>query len=63
MERFANYLRATVAEMRQVSWPSRQTAMVYTLLVIGVSALAAVYLGAFDFLFTRFIDIIISRGY
>lgn len=60
MNRLGNYLRATAAEMKQVSWPSRQTAVTYTALVIGITILAAIFLGSFDFIFTQMIDSIIS---
>ncbi|MEM9336620.1 MAG: preprotein translocase subunit SecE [Patescibacteria group bacterium] len=60
MSQLGNYLRATAAEMKQVSWPSRATALAYTAIVIGISILAAIFLGAFDYVFTQFIDLIVS---
>ncbi len=62
MDRLINYLKATKAELVHVSWPSRRQAIVTTLLVVGVSLLAAVFLGFFDYLFSDLImDWIISR--
>lgn len=60
MNSLGNYLRATAAELKQVSWPSRETAIAYVAIVIGVSVLVSLFLGAFDFLFQRIIDIIIT---
>lgn len=53
MSTFINYLKDTVAELRHVSWPTRSQTLVYTVLVIVLSALTALYTGLFDFLFTR----------
>lgn len=52
MSRLGNYLRDTAAEMKHVSWPTQTQALIYTALVIGVSGLVAVFLGAADYLFT-----------
>jgi len=56
MSRLGNYVRDTVAEMKHVSWPTQTQAFVYTVLVIGVSAFAALFLGAFDYLFTQILN-------
>jgi preprotein translocase SecE subunit len=59
MDRFANYLKATASEMKQVKWPTRRTAAFYSLLVIIISTLTALYAGAFDYLFGQFINYIV----
>lgn len=56
MQRFINYLRDTRAELDHVSWPTTRQALIYTALVIALSAVVAVYLGAFDILFTRALE-------
>ncbi|MEK7134394.1 MAG: preprotein translocase subunit SecE [Patescibacteria group bacterium] len=54
-----NYLREVKGEIRHVNFPTRgQTASV-TALVIVLSVLTAYFLGAFDFLFTKALDIFI----
>jgi len=58
MDAFANYLKATAAEMKQVKWPTRQTAFYYTLLVIAISGVTALYAGAFDYIFGQFIKFV-----
>jgi preprotein translocase subunit SecE len=60
MSRLGNYLRDTTAEMKHVTWPTPIQAMTYTVLVIVVSAVVALYLGAADFLFTRLLNIVIG---
>ncbi len=60
MTRLVNYLKDTAAEMKHVSWPTQTQTIVYTVLVIAVCALTALFLGAFDYLFTQALDMIIS---
>ena len=50
-EKLISYLKETRQEMRHVNWPSRQNTIRFTLLVIGVSAIVAIFLGSLDFLF------------
>ena len=47
------YLQEVQEEVRRVSWPSREQTIQKTLLVIGVSVLVGVYIGALDFGFTQ----------
>jgi len=61
MERFSNYLKATAAEMKQVKWPTKRTAAFYSLLVIVISVITALYAGAFDFLFGEFINYVVTN--
>ncbi len=60
MDAFANYIKATAAEMKQVKWPTRQTAAFYTLLVLVISGFTALYAGGFDYVFGQFINYIIN---
>jgi preprotein translocase subunit SecE len=59
MSRIGNYVRDTAAEMKHVTWPTQTQAFAYTALVIGISGLAAVYLGAVDYLFTQVLDLVV----
>lgn len=59
MSRIGNYLRDTKTEMKHVSWPTHRQATIYTLLVIGISAAVAVFVGAADYLFTGLLDFIV----
>ncbi len=45
------FLREVRVEMKKVNWLSRSEVIRYTLLVFGFSFVAAIYLGAVDFLF------------
>jgi preprotein translocase SecE subunit len=56
MDTFIQYLKDTFAEMKHVSWPTQHQAIVYTALVIGVSALVAVFVSVLDFSFSHGLD-------
>lgn len=53
MSQFINYLKDTQAELKHVSWPTQKQSIIYTALVVGVSILVALYVGLFDFIFSR----------
>lgn len=53
------YLRDTKGEMKHVSWPTRKQAGIYTALVIVVSIGISLYLGLFDWIFSKLIDLFI----
>jgi preprotein translocase SecE subunit len=61
MDRFAKYIKATAAEMKQVKWPTRQQAAFYTLLVVVISTFTALYVGAFDYVFSQFINFVVNN--
>ncbi|HEU4677429.1 MAG TPA: preprotein translocase subunit SecE [Candidatus Paceibacterota bacterium] len=56
MSHFINYLKDTVAELRHVTWPTNRQSVVYTALVIAISAVVAFYIGFFDFVFERAVN-------
>jgi preprotein translocase SecE subunit len=60
MSRFGNYLRDTAAEMKYVKWPTQTQTLVYTVLVVVVSALVALFLSAFDYGFSQALNSIIK---
>ena len=49
------FSREAWAELRKVTWPSRETVLRLTLIVLVISALIAVYIFLFDNLFTAVI--------
>jgi len=51
LEKIKNYFKEVKVEMSKVDWPSKDTTINYTLIVIGVSAATAVFLGALDYIF------------
>jgi len=61
MDRIIKYFRDTAAELKQVTWPTQRQAMLYTALVIGISAVVALFVSAFDFLFSQVINFVVNR--
>ena len=47
-------------EIKKVNWPTRQETVRYTLIVIVVSFVVAVFLGGLDLLFTMILDKLVS---
>ena len=58
--KLTNYIRDTRSELKHVNWPTRAQAIGYTVVVIVFSAIIAVLLGAFDFIFSGILQKIIS---
>lgn len=43
------FLKEVRLEMKKVNWPTRQETIKYTLIVVGISLVIAIYLGGIDF--------------
>ena len=52
VKKIKNFLIEAKAELMKVNWPSRKQTVNYTLLVIGLSAVVAVFLGGLDYGFS-----------
>lgn len=50
------YVKETRAEMMHVNWPTRKQTIIYTTIVVVLSLVVAVFLGAFDTFFTYLLD-------
>ncbi len=59
--KITNYIKASFAEMKKVTWPTKKETKNYTLLVIGVSLAVAAFLGALDFIFSFGLELFIRR--
>jgi preprotein translocase subunit SecE len=57
----SRYFRETRGELRKVTWPTREEAWRLTLIVLGVTAAFAVFLWAFDSLFSNLIQFLIRQ--
>ncbi|MBI4118073.1 MAG: preprotein translocase subunit SecE [Parcubacteria group bacterium] len=56
MAKILNYLKETKMEMRHVSWPTRKQVTYFTILIIVISLLTAIFLGSFDVALTLLIE-------
>ncbi len=61
MERIFNYLKAAIAEIKKVSWPTKKETMQYTILVIVLSLAVAALLGGLDYIFNWLIQKLLTR--
>lgn len=50
------YFKDTLAETKHINWPTFKQAVVFTVLIILISAFVALLLGGFDLLFTKLIE-------
>jgi preprotein translocase subunit SecE len=57
--RFANFLRASWAELQRVQWPDRRQVGQATAVVLGFVVIAGAFLGVADFLAEKLVDLII----
>ena len=55
------YLRNVRAEMAHVVWPDTRTAFAHTLIIIGIAAFVAAFIGVLDYLFTHLVSMLINR--
>jgi preprotein translocase subunit SecE len=49
--------RETVAEMKKINWPDRQTTRSLTILVIGISVVLGILLGGMDYLLLKLLGL------
>ncbi|HEY6102818.1 MAG TPA: preprotein translocase subunit SecE [bacterium] len=61
IERIRRYLREVRAELARVDWPSRQELIAMTVVVIVVLLAMALYLGAWDLLFSWLFQRVLAR--
>ncbi len=50
------YFRETRGELRKVTWPTRQESQRLTAIVLGVTAVMALFLGLLDLIFSSAIE-------
>ena len=60
MDNLFKYFNDTAAELKQVSWPTQKQAGLYTALVIAISLLVAMFVGAFDYVFSQLIGAVVN---
>jgi preprotein translocase subunit SecE len=53
------YFREVIAQLKQTTWPTKESTKNMTLLVVCVAALLALYLGGIDFLLQKIMGILI----
>ena len=56
------FLKEVKMEVKKVNWPTRKETIRYTLIVVAVSTVAAIYLGAVEFIFTDLLNCFVLKG-
>ena len=56
------YFRETSAELKKVTWPTRQEATQLTIIVLIVVGLMSILLGTLDYVFSKIIGFFIGLG-
>ena len=59
MSKLGEYLKETKAELKHVSWPTKNQAILFTVIVVVFSIVVAAFLGAFDFIFLKAVSLFI----
>jgi preprotein translocase subunit SecE len=57
------YFKETRAELRKVTWPSRQEAWNLTLIVAGTTVVMSIVLGGADWIFSQIMRLIVSQSW
>ena len=55
------FVQQTITELKQVTWPTRDTIVRLTLVVIVVSVIVGAYIGGLDYVFTRALQFVINK--
>ena len=61
MDTITNYIKEVIAETKNVTWPTRNQTVVFTVAVLVISIAVAYYLGLLDYLFSRGLDFLLKR--
>jgi preprotein translocase subunit SecE len=61
MNKTTEYIKEVIAEMKHVTWPTRQQTIFYTITVLVISIAIAYYLGLFDAVFSRGLQWLLGR--
>ena len=57
IHKLTSYLKQVKTEAKKVNWPTRKETIRYSLLVVGISFVVAVFLGGLDLLFKQALNL------
>jgi len=60
-QKIREFFKEVWVEMKRVSWLSRRDVLRYTLIVLGVTIVVAIFLGGLDYIFTALIKIFVLK--
>jgi preprotein translocase subunit SecE len=62
LEKFKKFLKEVVAELRKVTWPTKEELIGSTIVTVVVSLIVAVFIGIVDRILTIIIRMIFGAG-
>ncbi|HLP41957.1 MAG TPA: preprotein translocase subunit SecE [Fibrobacteria bacterium] len=62
MRRFQNYIRDVIAELKKVTWPTKDELKGSTMTVIVFSLISAAFVFVVDFLLGKMVQFVLGRG-
>ena len=62
MRRFQNYIRDVIAELKKVTWPTKEELRGSTVTVIVFSAIASVFVFGVDLVLGKLVQFFLGRG-
>lgn len=60
MSKIIDYFKGAKEELSKVVWPSRETTINHTIVVIGISLAVALFLGVIDLGLSKVVEILIN---
>ncbi len=60
LQKLLLYLKQVRVEGKKINWPSREKAIRYSLVVIAIAGVVAMFLGGLDFLFSSGVKLIVK---
>ena len=61
MNKITTFVKEARVELRKVNWPTREQTIKYTALVVGLSLVVAIFLGALDYFFEYIIRVFVIK--
>ena len=55
-----NYLTETKGELAHVNWPTKKQSIIFSVVVIIISVAVAAFLGLFDYIFAKILNLVIN---
>jgi len=55
-----NFIQEAKEELLKVNWPSKNQTINYTMLIVGISVVMAVFLGGLDYVFSYILKLILK---
>jgi preprotein translocase subunit SecE len=62
IQKVNNFFKDVYAELKKVSWLSRNDVVRYTLIVLAVTIIVSAFLGGLDFIFSSLVQKIIFKS-